>query len=323
MKPLINPYHNVNWEVTSRLVSLSHWHCKSQDRFDLIYNTGVRHFPISNYYPSKPLYPLESIFNTPVDALSCPNAEHHGMTNTSLHFNSLGSTYESGSTSGQNPVGVRDTWQNAFTNALLLLQTYDGGGLTINHPSWSNLPFETVKQMMMFDDRVLGLEVYNHTCEYHNNQGKGWSIDYWDGLLSQGIFTLGFFTPDHTVDDYNWGRNVLLVDSINEENALKAYRQGSFFGVIKDNGLTFTEISFNGSTLNVSVSNNATIKFITEKGIIKTSTGLTSFFVPMRETVYVRIEAEDSAGERIFSQPIMYKNEKMLKRDRRKRLLLL
>jgi hypothetical protein len=57
-----NPYAGVQWDKIKYIASASHVHVENQDKLDKIYHQfGLRHIPISNYYPSAPTYPLKEI----------------------------------------------------------------------------------------------------------------------------------------------------------------------------------------------------------------------------------------------------------------------
>src|ERR1700736_5388432 len=57
-----NPYADVIWNKVKYIPSATHVHVESQEKFDKIYHKfGLRHMPISNYYPSAPTYPIQSI----------------------------------------------------------------------------------------------------------------------------------------------------------------------------------------------------------------------------------------------------------------------
>jgi len=49
-----NPYAHVDWASDLRVGSATHMHMTSQARLDNAYRHGIRHFPMSNYYPSAP-----------------------------------------------------------------------------------------------------------------------------------------------------------------------------------------------------------------------------------------------------------------------------
>jgi hypothetical protein len=57
-----NPYADVQWEKAHYVPSATHVHVESQEKLDKYYHRfGLRHIPISNYYPSAPTYPIQSI----------------------------------------------------------------------------------------------------------------------------------------------------------------------------------------------------------------------------------------------------------------------
>ena len=118
---------------------------------------------------------------------------------------------------------------------------------------------------------------------------------------------------NNSIRGTNWnGRSILLVSEFTEYDCLKAYRQGQFYGCLKDNGLTVKDFSATESAISIEVSSPAIIKFITETGIVSTVKGeRATYDIPQRDgspsLMYVRIEVEDDSGERLFLQPVMYK----------------
>lgn len=145
--------------------------------------------------------------------------------------------------------GVHRPWADAFTAALdgdavgpdgrpaegLLYE--DGGGLTLNHPTSVNV--DLWKQMLDADPRVLGIEVWNQHfwfgIEPHSPHMHFYNL--WETLLSDGRQVFGFFVKDHAT--YGRGRNVLLMPPLaeldpaeREREALRAYRDGRFFGLL-------------------------------------------------------------------------------------------
>lgn len=386
-----NPYAAVQWKDVDYVMSTSHVHVENQNKLDMYYHQfGLRHMPISNYYPSAPTYPIKNIrvnqyrveqdfglvYNpdntkqgnekweeghfveapfrwndiimkgprawagelpvelqnklpfqlgdfifkdVPEDVIISPNAEHHNFTNARLHANGLGSLYSSGNFDAHDvfktqehgyAIGTGLPWEVVFKKILERLLFPDAGGVTINHPVWSELPFEQVIAMLDFDSRVLGIEVYNDSSEIFN--GKGWSADMWDEILRTGRKCLGFFVPDHTLAR---GRNVLLVPSATERECLKAYRTGSFYGSLIGSKLQFRQIHLHSNQLEVTLSDPAVIHFVTDKGLVQTpnvSEKGTVYEIPVdahgNPTIsYVRVEVRDySSTERLFSQPIRF-----------------
>ena len=92
-----NPYEQIDWENIYYLHSGSHLHSRSQEGWEEIYEMGIRHFALSNYYPSEPTWPLPDEFlRGREDIVASPNAEHHAATDHSLHFTTIGSFYTTG-----------------------------------------------------------------------------------------------------------------------------------------------------------------------------------------------------------------------------------
>ena len=119
--------------------------------------------------------------------------------------------------------------------------------------------------------------------------------------------------PDHSVcrDGYWDGRNVLLVPTFTEDECLRAYRIGSFYGCLKDNGLTVNNFQVNDTQLSVATSIVATIRFITNDGEVNSVTGTEGVFdIPQRDgkpaIPFVRVVITDETGERLFLQPVMF-----------------
>lgn len=203
-------------------------------------------------------------------------------------------------------------WREAFSRALdgdrvnkhgqpiEGLQFEDGGGIIINHPE--NSDYESYLPLLDFDDRVLGMEVWNHRRTFGGQDEAPHDRYYqhWDNILSTGRRMYGFAVMDH-----RWlgrGRSLLLVPNPDERtreerkrDALRAYRQGQFFMLIgaidtddEGNQLKtgdYTEFRFTDIQLendgagnpvavrasveghNLAIRPNVQIRFITEEGM--------------------------------------------------------
>jgi len=111
----MNPYDNIRWETTEYLHSFSHQHV-SPKQLPEMWEIGYRHFPVSNYYPSKPLYPLPETFRRMYpEALGAPNAEQHSTTDNSIHFNAIGSYYTTGYGQGVKTPCTQSPVEHCFT----------------------------------------------------------------------------------------------------------------------------------------------------------------------------------------------------------------
>lgn len=324
---MINPYAETNWQTDHQIVSISHAHSEAQNQFSHLVAGGVQHYAISNYYPSSPTYPLTEFFdNIPDGVLASPNAEHHsssvdGTTIHVFHFNSLGSTFSSGKPRGETPIGLDGLdWRIAFDEILNDLQYEDGGGITLNHPSWSaaqtyimriNL-FNWFCRFLDHDQRVLGLEIFNTAKETESGESMEVNLKLWDDILSTGRRCWGFCVPDHegqTRD--NWeGRNILLVPNFTEHECLKAYRDGRFYGKLANTNLAFQSIYLSPSNiLTVDTENADTINIISNGKNVYTGSGNHAVYKANNSTKYIRVEAHTSSDS-IFSQPIMFSKKK-------------
>lgn len=127
-----------------------------------------------------------------------------------------------------------DTTAQGETRGLLYP---DGGGITINHPGQDSI--DQYIEMLDFDPRVLGIEVWNDRRWFgvQDEPPHDRYYQHWDDLLATGRRAYGFFVKDHR--RYGQGRNVLLVPALEglpadqrERALLRAYRQGTFFGLM-------------------------------------------------------------------------------------------
>lgn len=317
----INPYARVAWDTAKQVKSMSHWHIKKQEAFEFAIKEGFLHIAPSNYQPSVPTYPIEKFFaNIPSGVIGCPNSEKIYTTNTggSIHFNALGSFADG---YGHNPEERANltTWQVAFDRIFSELQFECGGGITLNHPNYYKELvgdcFGTLLEMLDYDDRVLGVEIYNGGFGM-GNPGKDLPkihdtryIDTWDAILATGRRCFGFAVVDWYNPEKNVGANILLVPALTEEDCLKAYRNGEFYMQVKDSGIRFENISYEDGRVSVSVNKDADIVFVTQDGRIKTVKGKSATYTPTVDDVYVRVEAtyREDAEAKIFSNPFLFR----------------
>lgn len=300
---MINPYDGIDWTTINYIQSLSHAHLLEDTHLINAYNEGIRHFAISNYYPAQPWYPLGDFFiNPPADVIGCPNAEHSNMKGINFHSCSVGSMYSS--QNGDD--GVYVTWADYITSVINAMVYEGGGGIIINHPYVTGLKTDDICKMLDFNPIVLGIEIYNHSSEV--GYAKGWSLSYWDSVLKTGRQCYGFCVPDHEARSASWlGRNVLLASGTTELDCAVAYRKGQFYGAMTGTGCKFINITATNEKVTVVTDTANEIKFITQFGTTKTVINTSGEYNLNGLETYVRIEATDTGGERIFSQPIIYK----------------
>ncbi|MDP6119329.1 MAG: hypothetical protein QGG53_46265 [Planctomycetota bacterium] len=288
------------------------------------------------YRSQLPFRQTDPVFsNVPGDAILSNNAEHHGFTNSDCHILCPGSSFCSGNFDVRHhfclqkhgfPVGFGGSWQDAFRGMIQALDHHDAGGIVIAHPTWfSKLTDDVVCEMLDFDSRVLGIEIYNDLSANRDYAGSiftpaeheaepGFSLAMWDRVLSTGRCCWGFCVPDHSVRSLaDWhGRIVLLVDNFTDHACLRAYRTGQFYGCLKDNGLTVTSFTATDFSITCSTNTKARIKFVTDDGRERISEGESATCrIPQKNgspaVTFARVEIEDNSGERLFLQPVMYR----------------
>lgn len=346
MDAVVNPYALVNWSGVQHVCSISHAHARvkrndgqigevKQKYLDNAVDGGAKHIMFSNYYPSEPFYPLSDFFETvPPNIIASPNAEHHSVIGyPNFHFNGLGCTFSSGQAGGLEPTGINMTVDAAFMAVLGSLQYQDGGGITINHIGWTvaqntsgwveSNSFDIVMKLLNIDSRVLGIEIQNSYESVVMGYGEDLEANIrllWDKILMTGKRCWGFCVPDHETEYGNrWtGRNILLVDSLDEHKCLKAYRDGNFYSQIFDSDLSFESITYSDNHFAVSAPNADSIKIIIDGEVTSISGNSADIEIPNGST-FVRAEAwldynwidrngvSHNVTDKIYSNPIMFK----------------
>ena len=261
----------------------------------------------------------------PPGVLEAPNAEHHGFllengrTAPNLHMCSPGSAFASGTFDAHNIAktyshgyhfGSGEFWGTAIDRMIAGLIHPDGGGVTINHPSWTKLDRELMLKILDHDPRVLGIEVIEDSGYNSEN--------YWDWALSTGRQCFGFFVPDWHVENKVFGVNVLCVQEKTVHACLKAYREGNFYGALNGlDELAFTRIAFDGKTVTAATDKPARFEVITARGVVKEQKGREVSWTVEKDAywqgpgyhIFARVKAYavDGSEEVLFSQPFMLK----------------
>ena len=273
-------------------------------------------------------YPLvengERLFpDWPDGLLEAPNAEHHtflrregGEEDVMLHLCAPGSAFASGTFDKWGLLGTKkqgwctgcgEFWGTEIDRMIGGLVVPDGGGVTVNHPTWTQLDRGLLLEILDWDPRVLGIEVLEAG---HNSE------HYWDWVLATGRQCFGFFVPDWSVENDVFGVNVLLVREKTVADCLRAYRRGNFYGAARGLGeLEFTSIAFDGKTVSAAVDRPARLEVRTARGVVRSVRGKEiEWTVPEHKAwqgaitdVFARVKAysTDGAGEELFSQPFM------------------
>lgn len=297
-----DPYKNVVWESINEKMSASHVHCTTQEQFDTL-KTKYDHVAISNYHPSIPYYPLSNYFTGSDTVLASPNAEHFHFSDqdSAVHINSIGATLMS------KDGGYEGTIYDAIEAAYKSMILPNGGGVTLNHPHWSGLNAEQIKTIIDFGG-VIAMEIWNATCE--NLNGTGSSLDLWDSVLANGVQLFGTCVPDHE-SQYRplenrqpFGYNHMLTVNGTEEEILNCYRTGKFYSSLYNDGLKFTDITFNNNTLSISVNENSKITFKTANNTFVAENVMTANFETNANDVYVRATVE-RGNNKLFTNAII------------------
>ena len=288
--------------------------------FNAVINTWKDELP-PEVQAELPLSDGDLLFsNIPDDLLEVPNAEHAWFSDASiyLHITAPGSTATTSHFDLKHKFGLSEhgynlgcpvPWREGFSYILNKLITPDGGGIIINHPTWSHLPVKFICEMLDYDERVLGIEVYNFGAR---TDFTDFSDAIWDEVLATGRQCFGFFVQDHPKMDRPWqGKIVLLPEERTAESCLKAMREGRFYGLISDNGLRFEHISFDGKTLSAKCNRPVDFQILSAKGVVGdlirgTEMSLTFTEEEKAEHVFLRLTAREGREvEKLFSQAFM------------------
>lgn len=307
---MINPYSGINWQSSDIVKSVSHIHVTTQEKFEQVLEIGLEHIPISHYQPSSPQYPLSDFYTVPEGILGSPNSEKV-RTGGGGHLNALGS-FAIGN--GWEEGAISEPWNKIFDRIFSQLQYEDGGGVTLNHTS--DLNFDLRTAMLDYDQRVLGIEIYNNMADIDygvENYCQNYFVPFWDSILATGRRCWGFGAIDWPDPNYLpwYGANMLIVPERTEHECLKAYRNGSFFVIIKDTGLRFTNITADSSHISCTLNENGTIEFVTQSGIVKTETGISSSYTFEQDDVYCRIQVKqgNDMTTYMYSNPVILKQK--------------
>ena len=257
----------------------------------------------------------------PPSLLEAPNAEHHWFTDAGiwLHIAAPGCTLASGSFDidgqyglekyGHIQLGAPVMWRKGFRFLLDSGMVPDGGGIVINHPTWSHLPIDFLCELLDFGPGVLGMEIYNHNSR---DSFSDFSDSLWDAVLSTGRQCFGFCVQDHPTADRRWlGRIVLLPEERTAESCLKAMRSGRFYGAIAGNGLQFDYLDFDGKTLRAKCNREVVFQLIAKTGVIGDTVCSSEFEFTVPDSdrgkyVFLRLTAsEGREEEKLFAQPFM------------------
>lgn len=346
-----NPYAGIDWDTVQQIKSSSHLHANRQERYDNVYAHGYRHIMNTLYVPAHPQYPLQDYLDIDSDVISSPGSEKVKFSDKGGHYTAIGSFHKSDGHDTQE--GQEIPWADKMNGVFNELQFPNGGGVVWAHPSNTadDAAKKMVKDFLDFDERCLGLEIYNNGHRYRSSHDRYPSAyqELWDYALSTKRKCFGFAVVDWAIEDGLpfWGANMLLIDEWSEHEVLKAYRDGRFYCIIRDTGLRLLKHEFNDEELTVEVNKPCNIKFITEQGVSHQEENTKVANYQSNGHTYVRVEAEDinppkdmfydereqfqsSLYNTLYTQAVMLSEEievpgvpqDILKEKRKRRLLL-
>lgn len=122
-----------------------------------------------------------------------------------------------------------------------------GGLAFIAHPYWSNLVYDDLLGVRGY----IGIEIYNAGCEVEVS--KGYSLTYWDNILSRGLNVFGLAVDDaHRYRlppiDALGGWVTLLLDEESVDSAVHALRDGRFYSSM---GPSIEYLEVSSSSVNI------------------------------------------------------------------------
>jgi hypothetical protein len=192
-----------------------------------------------------------------------------------------------------------------FLNALR--SAYSQGAVVIwAHPHWTG---NSLREGMRH--KFHGLEIYNHSSQCEN--GSGYALSHWDGMLTHNPDFLGFATDDsHFMPGQPyWKGGWIMVNAADctQQEILKGIKQGNFYAT---QGPDFRTFEFRQNTVIVETSPVIYARLIGPRmtgkwihALDKKPICRAEFEIPSGWP-YARLEIEDSAGKRAWSNPLWF-----------------
>lgn len=320
--PIKNPYKNVDWNNDYFITSCSHIHLDDENDFWNAYDNGLRHFAVGNY--GTHWNPHDYVDDVPSDVIVSPNTElHGGFSPFYVGITGLGSEFEDKEAEQHHNKNRFD-----FVDKLYSKLKYPSiGAFALTHPLRTSdyeephdaKDFLHYMTEMLDYNPLVALEIYNASSDpfWREDRTGEWSLKLWDLTLATGRQCYGHFNPDHIIKwADNWrGRNILLTKAETEEECLKAYANGHFYGSMLDSDLKFNKIELDedSKTLTIETTNAHEITIVTDKGKTVIENNETTFNYD--DEIFIRVEAQyfddepesdiEDGYDMIFSNPIM------------------
>jgi len=144
-----------------------------------------------------------------------------------------------------------------------------------------------------------GIEIYNHVIT--RLEGSALATDDWDTLLTAGLHVWGYAAEDaHKQTDIGHCCNMVLSPSATPSDLLYHLEHGHCYA---STGLAFDEIGLRSGAVDVRLHGAARVRFVGPRGeVLAEVSGREADYTP-QGAAYVRVEAENAAGQRAWSQP--------------------
>ncbi len=202
-------------------------------------------------------------------------------------------------------IGVNESLHD-FEHQEAINRTSESGGFTILcHPNWMYKEYWACNKALAING-YMGLEVINMLI-YRLN-GSGLATDLWDYLLQNGRLVFGFGNDDfHRPFDTGRSYNDVYVSGNQFEDYKFAIKNGCFTA---STGIRLEYLTIKDNLLEVKAKHPTetyvdtfTYRFISEEGIVKTSTG-SDACLELKNENYIRVEVIAEQGAMLFSQPV-------------------
>jgi hypothetical protein len=186
----------------------------------------------------------------------------------------------------------------------LRIAYYQGAILIWAHPHWTG---NSIKEGLRH--KFHGLEIYNHSS--HCENGSGYALSHWDGVLDRNPDYLGFATDDchFAPGEPYWKGGWIMVNAVDctQDSILEGIRLGNFYAT---QGPEFKSITYLENSVTVETSPASYVRLIgpRRKGQWinahqAESITRAEFELP-QDWPYARLEIEDADGKRAWSNPL-------------------
>ncbi|MHC4887220.1 MAG: CehA/McbA family metallohydrolase [Planctomycetota bacterium] len=184
-----------------------------------------------------------------------------------------------------------------------------GAILILAHPQWMGNSMDDALRYGFH-----GVEVYNHVCHFLN--GKSCGATYWDAILKKYPNTLGFAADDahlkHEEEGMDGGWIMVGAETCTREAIHSAIRAGHFYSSC---GPEFKDISWDGTRVSVKTSPVRFIRLVgagpacSRRGGFEGGKQTEAEFEVNPAWPFARLEIEDAAGKRAWTNPLFVQQQ--------------